>query len=166
MNIQTSVSADPDVAYEGLVEAPNQADLISRFAEIAINNGLGVCQGTDEKGAKLPGTGTDVTGKGFLGVAVYDPSKMVNWPSGTTAPYPIGQLMTVVRKGRVWVKVEEAVAVTDTPYCRVTAGGNGVGSFRKSDPGGSAAVAVPNARWVKGGSTNGLALLEINLPAA
>ncbi len=56
---------------------------------------------------------------------------------------------------------EETVDPGDAVFVRVSAGGSGLGSFRKTDPGGAAAVAVTGARWIKGGTTTTLAVLEI-----
>ena len=103
-----------------------------------------------------------MTGLPFLGVTIYDPSKDVAWPPGTTVPYPIGQAVSIMRKGRVWVWTEEAVTPASTPYCRYAAGAGGtvIGRFRASADTATAA-AVPGARFMTTAGAGSLVLLEI-----
>jgi hypothetical protein len=162
---QTSVSQDPAKAYEGQVENPESAEIITKVAEAALDSGLGCKQGADDKGCLGVSGATDVTGRGFLGITIYDPSKCPTWPSGVTKPYPIGQLVSILRRGRIWVFVEEAVTPASAPFCRITAnGGNTVlGRFRASADGGNA-EAMSASRFVTSAGAGGLALLEVNLP--
>lgn len=162
---QTQVTQGIAKAYEGQVENWAQADIITRAAEAALDAGLGCKQGADDKGCLGVSGAGDVTGKPFLGITIYDPSKYVNWPSGVTKMYPIGQLVSIMRKGRIWVFVEEAVTPASTPYCRIIAnGGNNVlGRFRASVDGGNA-EAVPASRFWTSAGAGGFALLELNLP--
>ncbi len=161
MGIQTTVSAAPAAAYEGQTKGDVFEE--SANAEADLTNGRLVVLGTNDKGAKLPAAAGDVTGK-TLGITRYQASRMVNWPSGVTVPFPNGTTVPVIRRGKIWVKVEEAVAPGDPVFARHTAGAGGttIGAFRKSADTATAAQ-VPSAVYRTTAAINGLALVEINL---
>jgi hypothetical protein len=146
-------------------EGGHRADIISKVAQAALQAGQGVIQGTADEQAQLPAASGDITGLPFLGVAVYDPSKMTNWPSGNTTAYPAGQAVGILRKGRVWVYTEEAVTPADAPYCRYASGGGGsvLGRFRKSaDSSSAAALPSGKARFMTTAGAGSLVLLELS----
>lgn len=164
MGVQTSISDNPDIAYEGQQsESPFPSYKISRKAQVAINNGQLVSQGTADDQAKLPTVSGDVTAKA-LGVAVYDPSKCTTWPAGNTVQYPIGEAVQIMRRGTAYVKVEEAVVAQDPVYVRYAAGAGGttLGAFRKSADTATAAQ-LPNCMYLTSAAANGMALVEFNL---
>lgn len=164
MSRQTSMTNNPGKAYEGLREAADSDVVVSYVAQAALDAGQGVVQGTADNQCTLPAAAGDVTGLPNLGIASYDPSKPNNWPAGVANAYPIGQVVNVLRKGRVWVYVEEAVTPASTPYERHTTGSfTKIGRFRASNDTNTAA-AFPRARFVTSAGIGGLALLEINLP--
>jgi hypothetical protein len=85
--------------------------------------------------------------------------------NGDGAKYLVTDTMNVLNRGRVWVKVEETVAVGDPVYLRfIPDTGKPVGGFRMSADSGDA-ILLDGCRWVRGASANGLAVLEINQPA-
>ncbi len=83
---------------------------------------------------KLPNASTDV----LLGIArhthFFESTYFPATPVATPA-YPAGQPVNVARKGRFWVKVEEAVTAGDAAYVRYNTDGNGAGALRKSADG-------------------------------
>lgn len=164
MAIQTTVSNDPTIAVEGMFAEGGPRDIISKKAAVAIMNGRFVTQGTADDQCKLPTVTGDVTGKP-LGLAVYDASLTPAWPASTGEPYPIGSGVSILRKGRAWVKVEEAVAPFDPVFVRFAAGGGGtaLGAFRKSADT-ATAVQLPGAVYLTTALANGLAVVEFNLP--
>jgi len=85
--------------------------------------------------------------------------------SGGEVYYAATEPVNGLRKGRVYVQVEEAVDSDDTVYWRFMANGTGKtpGQFRKSDDSGTA-VAVAGAVFVTSAAANGFAVVEINLP--
>jgi hypothetical protein len=96
--------------------------------------GVLVCaDGTEEK-ARLPQVIADVTTKA-LGVALRTLAQENNL-AGTNV-YPKNARLRVRKKGRVWVKVEEAVAAFDKAWVRLRSVGNNTqrGAFRKSGDG-------------------------------
>jgi hypothetical protein len=76
-----------------------------------------------------------------------------------------GEPASLVRKGRVWVSVEEAVTPGDDVFFRHTAGGGGteLGVFR-TDADTASADQVAGASWLSTTAGAGIALLEINIP--
>lgn len=169
MSIQTSMTTTPAAAYAGMVSetVPGFKDLISKVsANASITNGVFVIQGASDDGeCDLPSASGDVTaGIKGLGVAIFDPTLMTTWPPGTTSPYPVGQAVAVLRRGRIWVAVEEAVNAGDQAYVRYSSGGGGtqLGAFRKSADTATAA-ALKGSRYMTTTTGAGLALLEINL---
>lgn len=162
MSLQTSVDSDFAVAIPGGIR---QAILThTRLAEVAIQAGLFVCQGTADGQCKLPASSGDVA-KG-LGLAPSRVSHDAVFPSGGTAgfTYQIGDTVGAVI-GTGWVTVEEDVSAQDAVYVRYATGGGGSqkGAFRKSADT-STAAAVTGARYLTSASAGGLALVAINLP--
>ena len=158
---QTSVVEQ--VAGQAGMKGDSRDDLvISAIAEGDVGFGKLVSRGTDpEVQGILPATGTDVTEpKNVLGVALQSHAMESNL-SGDPR-YLDEQAVSVLRRGAVFVKVEEAVTVADDVFVRVAAGGDGLGSFRASDPGASAAVQLAGAKWIKGAGIGEFALLEVN----
>lgn len=81
--------------------------------------------------------------------------------------YPAQEAVKVMNKGRIWVAIEEDIAVGDDVYFRHTAGAGGskLGAFR-NDADTATADQLTNARWVKGGTAaEGIALLELDVLA-
>ncbi len=101
----------------------------------------------------------------FLGV-----SERVHSVVNTTTPgegVAAGQAFSAVTKGRIWVEVEEAVvADTDQVWCRHTASGSNtaLGRFRNDGDSNTCFRISSGAKYRKGSSGAGLALLELNLP--
>lgn len=112
---------------------------------------------------------TDSTADTLYGVALRIQNKMnilnPNVGSDGAAPYYEGEAVSLLTRGRVYVKVENAVSSDDQVYLRFVSGGAGeeVGQFRSDNAGGNA-VLVADARWIFGASAGGLAVLEINMP--
>lgn len=168
MGVQTSVALDPSVAIEGMVSRYSDVDALDRVAEAGINNGLLVVQGANERTCKAPAAAADIAKA--IGITPYRATQMPGWPpGGTTTHYQAGDTIGAIRKGRVWVKVEEAVAAQDPVFVRHAAnGGNTIlGSFRKSadNPGGGAtATQLAGSVYLTAAAGGGLALVEVNLP--
>lgn len=107
----------------------------------------------------------DTTGAKVLGVVVASQTLMSQ--SGSDEPnYPAKEAVMVMNKGRIWVAIEEDIAVGDAVYVRHTANGSGklrLGAFR-NDSDSSNCDQLTNARWIKGGtSAQGFALLELDV---
>lgn len=163
MSVQTSVLDDLALSAPGVFRG-NPRATHTRVAEVAIQAGCFVVQGTADGQGKLPTSSGDVA-KG-LGVAPYFALNDSRFPSGGSAgvTYQIGDTVEA-GIGQVWVTVEEAVSPMDAVYVRYDtgAGGSQKGAFRKSADT-STAAALTGARYLTTASAGGLALVEINLP--
>ena len=161
MSQQTSYAFNMPLAVEGKI-ADSEFNLKEGtwVATEAIAFGRGVTKviGEDDQ-IQLP-DGTDNT---FHGVSIMHQNDEQSLSGNTN--YDINEPINVMRKGKIWVHVEEAVDPdTDSPFFRYAAGSETVlGRFR-TDADTATAAAVPNARFVTSTSGAGLAVLEINNP--
>lgn len=162
---QTAYSVDPAAAFRGLLGDPSaDAFSLSRSNGAAAAVGFGI--GVREDGAN-PESQFDIfsaTGQELTGILVHrhdqqDPSLA---GVGGVALLEDAKLL---RKGRVWVPIEENIAVGDAVFYRHTSGGGGteIGAWR-NDADTASADQLTNAKWLKGGLSGGVALLEVNLP--
>jgi hypothetical protein len=69
-----------------------------------------------------------------------------------------------LRQGRIWVAVEEPVTAGDPAFVRFAAGAGGsqLGAFRKSADSASS-VALPNAKYLTDSTTDGLAIVQVDV---
>lgn len=159
--MQTSFTQDPVQGMAGQVSSGTHSDIATRYAEGACPVGLGLVAGTSGalQQAKTPTSTVAPTAVTFLGVAHLDSSREV-------ADYADGEVMGVVRKGRVWVAYEpDTVPTPDTQaYIRHTANGAGklvLGAFR-ANADTSNASAVPGGYFRRLDTAAGLVELELN----
>jgi hypothetical protein len=117
-----------------------------------------VAAGASQATAATVYTSSDV----FMGVALA--SHTLTQDSSGLVQYATYDTVNVLTRGCVYVPVEEAVAVGDSVYLRtITVSSDVRGAFRNDVDSGNALL-ISNARWVKGASSGGLAILELNLP--
>lgn len=166
MSRQTAIADDPTIAVEGQVDRSYSNDIISYCSEDDILNGSFCSQGTADRACELPDAAGDVTdAKLALGVAIFDPTVPTNWPSTVTVPYPAGQMVPILHRGRCYVAVETSCTAGGAVYVRQTADGllTRLGAFNGSA--GTGLSLLPCAKFCSTQATaGGLALLEINLP--
>jgi hypothetical protein len=158
---QTSV-AEQAVGFPGQFADAGFGDVISRVAEVAVPFGKFVVQGTDKDNqANLPGAATDITNTLLrLGIAMKTHG-IESDPNVALPTYPIKSVMSVMKKGRAWVVVEESVSPSDPVYVRYAAGGSGKGSFGKT-AGSTERALLANARYLTTASADGLAMVEVD----
>ena len=162
---QTSYSIQAPVAFAGLLgDSGGDTHLRSRAVEDAagVPAGVMLVDGTDpETQALLPSS----TGQALQGIVAHQQAREDLALAGALM-LSVGETASLVRKGRVWVVVEEAIAVGDAVFFRHTAGGGGsnLGAFRNDADTASADEITAGAAWVVGSAGAGVALLEINLP--
>lgn len=160
--MQTSYSVETAVGYAGMIADTGDRHVVSRVnPSVIIPIGCYVTKGTEDDHVKLPTTANEVT-KG-QGVAIQD-WLSESTPTGELPQYPVKSAVSVMRQGRVWVTVEEAVNADDDVYVRYATGtGTQKGAFRKSADTTTAAV-LPGARYITSALANGLAQIELNMP--
>jgi hypothetical protein len=140
--------------YPGMPATMPTWDADSLIVETVAGIGFGLAVGI---GAK---DNTCVLGgaANFVGVTYRDitlmPSALPGAPAVDT--YPQGATAGVMVRGDIWVSPSEIVAAKDPVVYD-----NTTGRFHKTAAAGS--TAVTNARWMRGGAANGLALLRIGM---
>lgn len=167
---QTAYEIQAARAFAGmLADSGRDMNVISRANEetTVMKFGRGVIYGTDpEKQVLFPSDAADL----FAGVAAHrhpTERRELFGTGGTGGETGLqeGEPGDILRKGRIWVEVEEAVSVEDDVYVRHADGGGGTveGQFR-TDADTATAFQVTSAAWVSETSGAGLAILELNLP--
>lgn len=161
--MQTSYNTDQDpVAYEGQIGDSGFTDKVSVKCAAVIPFGKLVVRDAADDSGKLPSAETDITNaKSVQGLSLASQSVEQN-PSVAAAQYPAKSVVPCLRKGRAWVKVEDAVDPGDDVYVRYAGAGNGLGSFRGSSVTSEAAI-LANAKYKTSAGINGFALVEFNL---
>jgi len=163
MSLQSTVDTSFAVAIAGLP----RGDVLStndRYAEVAIQAGVLVCQGTADGQCKLPTSDAEVAkGLGIAPCRINDSRFPAGGVAGVT--YQIGDTVGAISRGKVWVPVEDAVTAGSPAYARHTANGGNTqrGAFRSDTDSGNAA-AVTGCRYLTSASGGGLALVDLNLP--
>lgn len=153
--VQNTITAEPTVGLAGLAYDTGPYDVISCIAQEDIPFGAyvrvngGYCEIGDDTG--------EVTG-GEGGVAMRVPTRI----SG--AGHKQGEMVPVMRQGRIWVMTEEAVAAQANPFVRFTADTNKPkgGWLNTADTG--KAVQPAGVSVFRGNTAAGLAVLQLSYP--
>lgn len=161
--MQTAYSEQLVVALEGMkADIAGVQDVLSfNNPAVAMPFGKLAVRSTNEDECKLPVLSTDVTDTlKVLGLVLASQNMPVS--SSTLAEHVVKSQVPVLRKGRAWVKVEEAVTVASTVHVRYAAGGNGLGSFGDTT-GTSERAPLAGAKYLTSAAADGLAIVEFNL---
>lgn len=151
---QTTYNEKMDVSFEGMLADSGRIDALSALIEGSdiAGFGLAVKRGTAENQVAALSANTDKV----AGVVIH---KHVE--SGLLEEF---EDVSILRKGRIVVKVEEAVVAGDPVFVRaVTAGLEVAGAFRKSADS-TDCIALTNCEFVTGAGIGGLAVVDLNLP--
>ncbi len=114
------------------------------------------------KSAHLPSLTGEITGiDTCLGVTVHSHASEQGYADAANPGYAAYSAMSVIRKGLIYVKVENAVSPGGLPYVRFTANATEqLGSFRADTDSGDA-VALPHSVFESAAIANGIALLRL-----
>lgn len=156
---QTSV-AEQGKGFPGQRVDAGFNDVLSVIAEGAVIDGRMVSRGTDpDSQGLIPAAATDITNAdNVLGVSLRDQSRESS--SSGDPQHEDKAVMPVLRKGRVWVYVEDAVTPDSDVFVRFQGGDEGM--FRSDADGGDAAQ-LAGARFMSSAGAGELAQLELNL---
>lgn len=157
IDIQETIS----IARRGMSSGLCQRD--SKKGEAAMPAGVLVVTGASEFSCKVPAATGQITASGFaLGITEFATAKEPD-PAATNE-YLSGEIVNIVTKGRVWMITEGAPTVGAPVFIRFASGGGGtqLGSAR-IDADTATAVALSSGVF-RSVATNGVALVEINLP--
>lgn len=142
----SNYSDTPDAGALGAKSGVGFDHVETKIAAANANFGDALILGTDAN-TVIPAN--SASGK-FAGIAL----KEMNLETG--AGYKIGDVVSVQRRGEVFVKVTEAVANGDTAFCTVAT----PGAFCKTSSGNLATGGI----FKKDAAIGGVSILEINLP--
>lgn len=170
MALQTTYPADFALGFEGqLADGGHDRFSETKVASTSADYFFGravMLDVTDETQFIIPaGAGT------FAGITHRTHSvELDTLPAGTEEGIPDTKPANILRKGRIIVFPEDAVAPGDTVFFRHSNAGadpEGNGRFRSDNDGGSGDVqqVSTGARWVTAAAAGEAAILEINLPA-
>jgi hypothetical protein len=163
---QTAYSTYQTAAFAGMLADNGDADILSYINEEAsavLPFGIAVMKGTADFGALLPAS----AGAVMVGIAAHthqvDPGQAGSTPAG--AGIPPKYLINTLKRGRMYVQVEEAVTPASPVFVRYASGSGGTqkGAFRASADT-ATAVAWTAARYLTSAAIAGYAVVEVNLP--
>ena len=140
------------------------AELISNAQVLPF--GVFVCHDVDgDNKAMLPTVATDVTGIKARGIVLHSQNVEQALSPSTNVGYKPQSVMSVMTKGRVYVRVEENVTPSSAVYVRYAPNGvnTQLGAIRASADSSSAA-AYASARFLTTALAGEVAVLEINQP--
>jgi hypothetical protein len=157
--MQTSYSVDQKAGSEGLKYDLGHSDVVTKNNDTEkLLIGKLVSKGGEELEAKAPVASTDITADA-LGVVLA--SHDMESTDETLPSLPVGKPANVLKKGRVWVKVESAVDYGQAVHVRY-AGAGAKGAFRGAAVADETAV-LPGAKFLTSAGIGELAVLELNL---
>lgn len=162
---QTTTLTVPADGILGMLADGGESDIISRVAEGAVYLGLLAVFGTNQPSAGTPGQVKEIVNAAanvddFAGIPIWESAKEPYTVANSKSQIADKKVVSLLRRGRIWVYVETAVTPASAPFVRVTAAGADVkGQFRA----GTAAnfVAFTNAKFITSTAGAGLAILEI-----
>jgi hypothetical protein len=163
---QTAYSTYQTNAFAGMLADSGENDILSYISEEASANlpfGVAVAKGAADWGALAMVNGSSV----IVGITVHthqvDPSQVASSPAG--AGIPPKYAINTLKRGRIFVQVEEAVTPASPVFVRHTAGAGGTqkGAFRASADT-ATAVAWTAARFLTSAALGAYAVVEVNLP--
>jgi hypothetical protein len=171
---QTAYTQEPERAFQGMLADSKEADIITRAFEGAGGSPFGVAfeEGTTPAEQVAP---TTLTGFNFVGVGAHRHNR-----DTFTQALDIGiddeDAVNVLRKGRIWVPIEQAVVPhTSAVFIRHTVNGglDQLGAFRIDADTARADDHSAVAEWLDSITIAGLphtfvglGLLSLNLPGA
>lgn len=141
----------------------------SYIAEDLIRFGQAVVVGTDPDRQVLT---PSATGEVFMGISValwQIEQQLTTYPTTSSGLYPAKSVAGILRRGAIWVRVNQDVEINDPVYFVFSdADSTKIGNFRKDDgvvlPGSEIADLIPYAIFRKAAKAGELAVVEINMP--
>ena len=133
----------------------------------AIGYGLCVVQDEmdDDKAHAAVVTGSISTAGSALGVTVHTHTNEQQYGTAGGTGYDLEDVMSVMRKGRIYVEVEDAVTAGAQAFVRFEATSPELHGAFRSDADTADAVALPGAFFRTTTAAGGIAILEVNLPS-
>lgn len=165
MTVQGGNSIDHGFAYEGMPadgELRNSVSKLNNTAAAIRYGAAVVSDAVDPVNSAMLPTNTS-TAANFIGVVVRELNRA--YLDGQFFGAPVNRDMTVMTTGVIWVRARVAVT-KDQPVYVVIGDGTGSNQGQWSNvvgTGPTAAVLIPNAKWVSSAGANGLAKISLNI---
>lgn len=155
--MQTSINTTTTKSFEGQLGDIGFNDIATNQAQENVPFGRGLVNGGEEIAVIPSSTGSTV----FEGVSLH--SYEVELDSNNVRQYVDGDAINTLKRGRVWVKSEAAIAIGDPVYLRHTANGATKlpGMFTDNADNGKCYL-LTGARWLTSCGAGELALLEVS----
>lgn len=176
MDVQTTFSDAPAAGYAGMLDSNVDHDIITMknaeaSAEMAFGRGVvfKTTAPTSDKEAYLPSAETDTP----IGIVVHSHNYAPAWTDvasgttygglGSTGVKP-GEMINVLRKGRILVVCEDGCKPGDKLWIRAVAAGDPefLGGLNNADDGTDMIDATSKGTWLTSASAGGLAWLDVN----
>lgn len=151
--MQTNYNSEMSVGIEGMIADSGKIDAESAVIESGISTfGVAVTKGTGDSQVKA------------LSAITQKVRGLVLHQNVNDGVIEAGLAVSILRKGRAYVKVEEAVTKGDKVFVRAVATGLEVaGAFRKTQDG-TDCIELVNAEFVSSAAAGALAIVDLNLP--
>ncbi len=147
------------VGFAGQLYDLGENDMVTGVSEEASAEmpfGIVVVRATTDDGVKIPAAEADIP----KGVVVHSHSYQVGVDLGDTGLKPKTE-MSIMRRGRIWVTVQEAVIPGDRAYIRF-AGTGQKGGWRKSEVVGETMDITLQAEFQTTAAADALAVVEVD----
>jgi hypothetical protein len=163
--MQTAYGTTPEPGFPGMLYDLTfmAKDSYINAAGEALPFGIALAKGTGDQDAILPAA-SDAK---ILGIAIHSHAYDNQSLSGTLG-IPDDRMLNVVKRGRVYVRVEEAVTKGDPVYVRYA---NGVADVTKTQKGSirksadtATALLLAGAHFYTSAAAGAMAVVDINLP--
>jgi hypothetical protein len=162
---QTTIPYPLPIGFAGQLADTLDNDVLSYVsAEVSLEMpfGIMVAKGTGDFDGILPVSSGSVPVGVLVHAHVYD-----NGPNGELGTLGLKPktALNILRRGRIYVLVEEAVVALDRAYIRYAAGSGGsqLGTFRKSADSATALDVTKKCQYLTSASAGGLALLDVDM---
>lgn len=162
MSVQTSYGTSMTSGIEGALADSGAHDVVALFnqeASASIAFGRAVKFGTSDNGCKLPAAETDK----IAGISLHTDQYAAEQLDATGVK--VGHVLSVLRKGRVWVMARTAVAPGDRLWVRAVSSGTGyetLGGLEDADDSTDTIDCTAQGVWLSTAAQGALALLEVD----
>jgi hypothetical protein len=178
MSVQTTYSSAPATGYAGTLDTKSPHHVLTMKnveSSASIAFGYGVCFDLVAPASDLSALLPALESNTVAGIVLHSHAYEREWTDSDGNSHgdldadglKPGALMNVLRKGRVLVVAEDAVAVGDRLWVRCTTGGAGevLGGLTNADEGTETIDCTKQGVWMSSASAGGLAWLEVDFTA-
>jgi hypothetical protein len=157
--VQTAIATNPERAYAGMIADASAKDVVTAVLQTSAGFTPGrfiVRDGTDEGECKAPTSLAHITSQLVLGVVCRDIAR-------EPAAFEQYATLSILRKGRIWVTIEDAFEVGDEIWVRAVATGEELTGAVRTAQDSTDCVRVPGV-ILTAGDAGDLGMIEINFP--